>query len=422
MGELNSKGLVERIKTIEKRVKSDGEIFSRGIALNEIVEFCGWTPDSYSGKLIGLGIDWVITSMVGNIRKNGEPYSQHCIMTMKYISDLCSGKINDVTLALGALNHDNIEELSSYRKNKKDFRSAKDDAERERISGDIEKVKQEYNEKRLSFLSSLHPNLIPPSKLDADSLFEIEVGLTKKPNEYYHEYLEKIFGRKSDCMSDTPDLNTLRMAIIKAADRRHNNSTVSRQDDYKQKDGFTISQRLKECYKSLMVVNRTGNFMIDFPFVPAEYSQYMNCLGESKQKLIDVGKSVLSEDIAYLSSIIEERKRIVIDSLFRSYDDYMIRKPATENDIVKDERKVFDGTLARFDSWVKTHMGKSIEPDNIRLNPANKRWMKEWLGITDPNMRIAVQEYMDSLVFRAVFERFERYLDYTLRGFGNIND
>lgn len=421
MGDTDSKELEKRIKIIERRIKKDDEIFSRLTALNEIVEYCGWMPDSYQGKLIGLSIDWVVRIMEGNIRKNGEPYSLHCIMTLKGVSEL-GRKVNDITLGVGAVNHDNIEEVGSYRRNKKEFINAKDDSERERISRDIEKIKLEYKEKSISFLNGFDPNLIRASELDTDSLFEIECGLTKWPDEQYYEYMERIFGRKKYRMPKyDPVFNILRMAIIKTADRLHNNSTVPLQENPGQKNRFRIPYRLKECYKSNIAVNRSNNFTFDFPQTSKEYPEYFDFLIRSRYNLIKVAEDVLSENISYTNPIIEERIKSVVDGLYNGYNDFVIRKPATEDEIAKDQTKVFDGTLARYDGWIKTHRGDIIEPDNIRLNPANKRWMREVLGVTDPYIMAMVQARMDSMILKGVFEKLKNP-NYTLRGFSKLDD
>jgi hypothetical protein len=431
----DSDWLENRIRIIEKGVTNDREIFCRGIALEEIVEFCGWSPNLFDGKMMGLSIGRVIDMFKGNIRKTNESYAQHCIMSLREVTKVCEeNNIKDITLALGALNHDNIEESYWYKTNKKDFINETDFFKKEKIARDIEKVKWKYKRESDHFFNKFDPGLIKESGLDRESLFGIEVGLTKRPDEYYHEYLERNSGRKNNDMPRydpikhnqsrcDPVLNILRMMIIKAGgDRWHNNSTVPRQESSEQKTGFTIPQRLKECYKSLMVGNRIGkNFMFDFPDAAVKYPLYLDCLKESKNRLIGVSKGVLSEDIEYLSPIIGEKTKSIVDSLFNNYKDYAIRKPATENEILGDNKRVFDGTLARFDTWVKTYRGDATGPENIRLNPGNERWMKEKLGVTEPDMRAAVQAYMDCRVLKAVFEKFEADPNYTLKGFRKIN-
>lgn len=424
MGELNESGLEKAIKTVSSG--EDKDLVKT--AIDDIVEFMGWDIRSAQGQLLGYGIEEEIKLMKDLPRKNLENYAQHTIIAAKLVSKVTDYK--DITIVFGALKHDDIEENKKYKKKERKYNNAKNNSKREEILKEAIKIKKKCLDRTRSFFNNIDDKLILESGIDVESVIEIEDGLTKRPDEFYYKYQERLCGRdRKSKPKDEELLNILRSTIIKTrGDRFHNNSTIPRAD-YKlegdvrnQENKFTIAQRLKECYKSLTTINRGVNLVRDYPNAQKKYNDHVNYLIDSKHHLIEVASGVVNEDIKYLTTLIGKDITSKIDILFSQYEDYRIRAAATYTDIMEDPKRIFDGTLERYDNWIRKKYKKGVpKPENIEVSSANKTWMEKYLGIDDPNKRLLVQGYMDCLAFAGTFKKFKEDPEYILKGFRRIN-
>ncbi|MBW2992215.1 hypothetical protein KY345_03285 [Candidatus Woesearchaeota archaeon] len=394
-------------------------------ALDKIVEFIGWPVKTPYGSVLKRGVERIINIMIKNWRKNKENYAHHCIYSAKGVSGLLDYGIYDLTLGFGALNHDNPEEAKGYEENKRKFEYAKNEKEREDAIKNSESIRRRCLTETAFFFTCIDDRLVSASGLEPDGAVMLEDSLTKRPDEFYYEYLQRIASVSySSAPESRPLLDALRRLLIKTAgDRPHNNRTVPRKENPRQENRFTIPQRLKESYKSMMVINRNRKFIDMYSEAKETHPKHFDFLKKSTSKLIKIADNIVTDDMAYLTPTIDYPVTLKIKSLFGKYHDYVIREPASYDEIVADPKKIFDGTLARYDIWLRKKYRWGIaKPEDIRLSDAHKRWMRDQLGITDPKMRLFVQEYLDCLVFHGVFSRLLKNPRYIVTGFDKIND
>jgi len=414
----------------------------RDTARDVIVRHIGWNPETPEGRMIGEFCVREARQMRKNKRRTGLSYFQHCVAAGKEVSKIELPK-PDTTLAIAAVGHDGPEDWMPYEKQKRLYVVAKEEldallrnndgsyASNEKIDqkeAELELIAKEADYAKRSYLSDLRSFLLEKGmelnfEVDVNSVVDIIDALTKRPEEYYHEYLERLFGRnRFEIPNHEPLLNILRMSIIKVrGDRKHNNSTVPRESYPREKGKFTIPQRSKECYKSIQTIHRTNVLMSHFPEAKNLYPYHSKFLKDSKEDLIEVAGNILLEDIGYLSDIMPQWAVQRIIEMFDEYKDYEIKVPAKEADILRNPHRIFDGTLARFDNWGRKEYRWSItQPDDISLNPANKRWMHDHLKIDDPKMRLYVQEFMDDLVLYGVLENFKEDATFRLKGWEKV--
>jgi len=162
--------------------------------------------------------------------------------------------------------------------------------------------------------------------------------------------------------------------------------------------------------------------MKQYPEAKHQFPAYFEFLWDCKSKLIEAATSIVSEDLNCLAPEIGADIVQKINQLFGKYKDYSIRKPANRDILEKYPKRIFDGTLARYDNWVKKVYRWGItNPQDIRLSEANKMWMKYQLGAENPVLRAKVQEYMDCLVFSGVLKMFYDNPSFRLSGYKKIN-
>ena len=373
-------------------------------------------------ELIRAAIDYSIDKYALRKRDRGELFFQHSLRVARKINK----KGGDIETVIGGLLHDVIEENPKYRElkdrykeNEKELQSLtrksaepqKPDEETRRekteIKKELENTLNEYQSFKEESLTSIKKWLKTTSKeirinIDVESVTEIVNKLTKNIYDYYYDYLQQMFiserySKKNIGREEL--LKAVRVFMAKGCDRKDNIETMERLEE-DNKYSFTTQQRLYAVYKNITTINKMRNFLTDYDSQLEKHklTKQREVAHALFYQLLNATLEQVKEDRQHLEEEhVEQRTK---KEYSRTVEEWIPTTIKTKQSKKKGEKlSEFDLVIQKYDKWL--------------------HYSKEGLSKHKEDYK---QQYIDSLAFEKILERFKKDQEYTLRGYKILKD